>query len=164
MSSFDRDALKRVVTVASVAVLWSVFLFVSAGRARWVRGWTCFVLYSSNLLAQVLGFGGVTAVARASGLSRGTVIRGIAELKTSRKLARGQRVRRKGAGRKRTVDRDATLQRDLEDLVEPVTRGDPESPLAVDLPKRAAVGQRTSASRIRHGSACGTRGPTSLGC
>lgn len=80
--------------------------------------------------AQVIGFGGVTAVARASGLSRGTVIRGIAELKTAPKPTRGrQRVRRKGAGRKRTVDRDATLKRDLEALVEPVTRGDPESPL-----------------------------------
>ena len=79
--------------------------------------------------AQVIGFGGVTAVARASGLSRGTVIRGIAELKTAPKPARGQRVRRQGAGRKRTVDRDATLKRDLEALVEPVTRGDPESPL-----------------------------------
>jgi len=79
--------------------------------------------------AQVIGFGGVTAVARASGLSRGTVIRGIAELKTAPKPARGQRVRRQGAGRKRTVDRDATLKRDLEALVEPVTRGDPASPL-----------------------------------
>ena len=79
--------------------------------------------------AQAIGFGGVTAVARASGLSRGTVIRGMAELKTAPKPSRGQRIRRKGAGRKRTVDQDATLKRDLEALVEPVTRGDPESPL-----------------------------------
>lgn len=79
--------------------------------------------------AQAIGFGGVTVVAQASGLSRGTVIRGIAELKTEPRPARGQRVRRKGAGRKRTVDQDATLKRDLESLVEPVTRGDPESPL-----------------------------------
>jgi Rhodopirellula transposase DDE domain len=79
--------------------------------------------------AEAMGFGGVMAVARASGLSRGTVIRGMAELKTAPKRSSGQRVRRKGAGRKRTVDRDATLQPDLESLVEPVTRGDPESPL-----------------------------------
>ena len=79
--------------------------------------------------AEALGFGGVTAVAQASGLSRGTVIRGIAELKVAPKPARGQRIRRTGAGRKRTVDQDATLKRDLESLVEPVTRGDPESPL-----------------------------------
>jgi len=79
--------------------------------------------------AQAMGFGGVTAVAQASGLSRGTVIRGIAELQTASKPARGERIRRQGAGRKRTVDRDVTLRRDLEALVEPVTRGDPESPL-----------------------------------
>jgi transposase len=79
--------------------------------------------------ADAIGFGGVTAVAQASGLSRGTVIRGIAELKTAPKPTRGQRIRRRGAGRKRTVDRDSTLKRDLESLVEPVTRGDPESPL-----------------------------------
>src|SRR6202022_3796114 len=79
--------------------------------------------------AEALGFGGVTAVAQASGLSRGTVIRGMAEIKTAPKPERGQRIRRKGAGRKRTVDQDATLKRDLEALVEPVTRGDPESPL-----------------------------------
>ena len=79
--------------------------------------------------AAAIGFGGVTAVARASGLSRGTVIRGMAELKVAPKPIRAQRIRRKGAGRKRTIDRDATLKRDLESLVEPVTRGDPESPL-----------------------------------
>jgi transposase len=79
--------------------------------------------------AAAIGFGGVTAVAKASGLSRGTVIRGIAELESAPKPARGQRIRRKGAGRKRTVDSDATLKRDLEALVEPVTRGDPETPL-----------------------------------
>ena len=79
--------------------------------------------------AEALGFGGVTTVAQASGLSRGTVIRGMAELKTAPKPARGQRIRRKGAGRKRTVEQDATLKRDLESLVEPVTRGDPESAL-----------------------------------
>jgi hypothetical protein len=79
--------------------------------------------------AMALGFGGVTAVARASGLSRGTVARGIAELKTAPVSLRSRRIRRQGAGRKRTVDQDPTLQRDLEALVEPLTRGDPECPL-----------------------------------
>jgi hypothetical protein len=79
--------------------------------------------------ASAIGFGGVTTVARASGLSRGTVIRGMAELKTAPKPARTQRIRRQGAGRKRTIDQDASLRSDLEALVEPVTRGDPESPL-----------------------------------
>jgi len=79
--------------------------------------------------AKAIGFGGVTLVAQASGLSRGTVIRGIAELKTAPTPTRAQRIRRRGAGRSRAVDRDATLKRDLEALVEPVTRGDPESAL-----------------------------------
>ena len=79
--------------------------------------------------ATALGFGGVSIAARASCLSRGTVIRGMAELKSAPKLPRTQRIRREGAGRKRTADQDATLKRDLEALVEPVTRGDPESPL-----------------------------------
>jgi transposase len=79
--------------------------------------------------AKALGFGGVSIAARASGLSRGTVIRGMAELKAAPKLLRTQRIRREGAGRKRTADRDATLKRDLEAVVEPVTRGDPDSPL-----------------------------------
>jgi hypothetical protein len=79
--------------------------------------------------AEAMGFGGVTAVAHASGLARGTVIRGMAELRTAPKAVRGQRIRRKGAGRKRAVEQDTTLKRDLEALVEPVTRGDPQSPL-----------------------------------
>ena len=57
------------------------------------------------------------------------MIRGLAEIRTAPQSARGQRIRHKGAGRKRTVDQDATLKRDLEALVEPVTRGDPGSPL-----------------------------------
>src|ERR1035437_931997 len=79
--------------------------------------------------AQAIGFGGITAVSRSSGLSRGTVMRGLVELKTAPKPGRGQRIRRRGAGRKRTVDQDASLKRDLEALVEPVTRVHPETPL-----------------------------------
>ena len=62
-------------------------------------------------------------------MSRGTVSRGIAELTAAEKPVRGPRVRRRGAGRKRTADQDPTLKRDLEALVEPVTRGHPQSPL-----------------------------------
>jgi transposase len=79
--------------------------------------------------ASALGFGGVTTVARASGLSRGTVTRGISELRAAPKPIRRQRLRREGAGRKRVAEQDPTLKRDLETLVEPSTRGDPGSPL-----------------------------------
>src|SRR6266540_3503521 len=53
----------------------------------------------------------------------------MAELKVAPRPARGKRIRRPGAGRKRTIGQDVTLKRDLESLVEPVKRGDPESPL-----------------------------------
>ena len=111
--------------------------------------------------AEAMGFGGVTAVARDSGLSRGTVIRGMAELKTTPRPGRGQRIRRKGAGRKRTVDQDVTLKRDLESLVEPMTRGDPESPLrwtcksvrqlAAQLKRRGHKTSHRMVAEILHG-------------
>ena len=80
-----------------------------------------------------MGYGGVSAVARATGVSRRAITEGMKEL-SQRKAARKappapSRVRRKGAGRKRTTDKDPTLLEDLDRLVDPVTRGDPESPL-----------------------------------
>ena len=79
--------------------------------------------------AMALGFGGVTAASAASGLSRGTVIRGVAELKAADRPVAGKRIRRSGGGRKRTVHLDPAVKQDLEALLEPVTRGDPESAL-----------------------------------
>jgi transposase len=80
--------------------------------------------------ALALGWGGMTAVSRATGLSRKAIRRGIAELQGMPAAGAGPgRVRRVGGGRKKTVDKDPTLLRDLEALVEPGTRGDPESPL-----------------------------------
>src|SRR5437867_7052870 len=83
--------------------------------------------------ALALGRGGVTWVAQATGVSRKRIGAGIREL---RELAAGpappppgQRIRRPGGGRKRVSERDPTLLADLEALVEPLTRGDPQSPL-----------------------------------
>ena len=78
--------------------------------------------------ARAIGRGGVSAVARATGLARSTVQRGVADVGTGATLAKG-RVRRAGAGRPRSADRDPTLRRDLEALIEPTSRGDPISPL-----------------------------------
>jgi len=78
--------------------------------------------------ALVVGWGGITAVSRATGLSRKAIARGIRDLQGSESAPPG-RVRRRGGGRKKTIDTDPTLLADLERLVEPVTRGDPESPL-----------------------------------
>ena len=79
--------------------------------------------------ALAAGRGGQAAVVRATGASPATVRRGLAELATpADRLERG-RIRRPGGGRKRTVELDPTLRADLEALIEPDTRGDPESPL-----------------------------------
>jgi transposase len=78
-----------------------------------------------------LGFGGTSLVSAATGVSRRAIIQGIKELNEPAPAATSSatRIRRAGGGRKRTVDTDRTLKRDLERLVDPVSRGDPESPL-----------------------------------
>ncbi|MGI8828497.1 MAG: ISAzo13 family transposase [Candidatus Limnocylindria bacterium] len=79
--------------------------------------------------AVAAGRGGQAAVAGATGASAATIRRGMTELgEPAADLARG-RIRRPGGGRKRSVELDPTLRRDLEALIEPATRGDPESPL-----------------------------------
>jgi Rhodopirellula transposase DDE domain len=89
--------------------------------------------------AEVISIGsrGVSLVARATGVSRRAITVGLRELdelqgsqgKDADEQQRRARIRRPGGGRKRNVDKDPTLLTDLEKLVEPVTRGDPESPL-----------------------------------
>ena len=80
--------------------------------------------------AEVAAAGSVSAVARATGVSRRAIRAGVKELKARgvAALAPG-RIRRPGGGRKRTVDQDPTLVTDLEQLIEPTTRGDPQAPL-----------------------------------
>jgi len=78
--------------------------------------------------ALVLGRGGIASVARATGLAWTTVQRGVRDVQAGETGLKG-RIRREGAGRPRAVERDGTLQRDLEALIEPLSRGDPESPL-----------------------------------
>jgi transposase len=78
--------------------------------------------------AKALGYGGVSAVARATGVSRRAIGSGLKELGAP--AADSVRyIRKPGGGRKRTVDKDVALIHDLEQLVEPNSRGDPESPL-----------------------------------
>ncbi len=78
--------------------------------------------------AQALGWGGIELVHRATGFSRPALARGIRELARPT-LSPPFRIRRPGAGRKRTAEKDLTLRTDLEALVAPATRGDPESRL-----------------------------------
>ena len=71
---------------------------------------------------------GVSAVSRATGVSRQVIRQGLAELQQPVVPPPG-RIRRPGGGRKKAVEKDPTLAAELEKLVEPTTRGDPESPL-----------------------------------
>jgi len=74
------------------------------------------------------GYGGVSLVSRAAGVSRERVSDGLKDVMNPERLSKG-RIRRPGGGRKKTVSKDATLKTDLESLIEPLTRGDPQSPL-----------------------------------
>jgi hypothetical protein len=86
--------------------------------------------------AKVLGRGGVAQVVAATGISRNTVMAGMQELDgtsnefvAAEPLAAAKATRRSGGGRKPATAKDPTLLSDLLALVDPVTRGDPESPL-----------------------------------
>ena len=77
--------------------------------------------------ARSLGYGGISKVRRACGLSRKAITKGIRELSEGNAMT--ERVRRPGAGRKQIAVRDPKILALLERLIEPQTRGDPESPL-----------------------------------
>ncbi len=78
--------------------------------------------------SQTAGRGGISAVSRATGVSRQVIRQGIAELKAPAAMS-PSRIRREGGGRKKAADLDPSFKTDLEKLLESTTRGDPESPL-----------------------------------
>lgn len=98
------------------------FLLDERARRLWAAG-----------EAKELGWGGISLVAKATGLSRTTITTGIKELNA---LSEGKaiglepgKVRRAGGGRKSLEEKDSALIPDLEKLLDPMTRGDPESAL-----------------------------------
>lgn len=93
--------------------------------------------------AQMFGRGGIAAVVRATGISYSTVQRGVWELTRGVDIP-GDRIRRFGAGRKRATALDRTLAADLQSLVEPATRGDPQSRL-----RWTSLGTRKLARELR---------------
>ena len=99
------------------------------------------------------GYGGIAAVATATGVAPSTIGRGLKELSVGEDLLAG-RIRRLGGGRKPRVAKDSTLISDLEALVEPTTRGDPESPLRWTCKslRRLAVALRRTHSAPAHSS------------
>ena len=74
--------------------------------------------------ARAYGRGGVSSVSRITGIARSTICRGIREI-VEKQALEGGRIRKPGGGRKAKLAEDSTLLSDLEQLVEPATRGDP---------------------------------------
>jgi hypothetical protein len=107
-----------------------------------------------------LGHGGIAALVEATGLSKSRVRAGIADLEELGRspvtaAPRSQRVRRPGGGRPTLLEKDPTLLDDLDRLVEPVTRGDPESPLRWTCKSKdklaaelQAMGHKVSATKV----------------
>lgn len=83
--------------------------------------------------SQSMGHGGITSVSKATGLSRTTIYEGLKEIGTENlqimDKSQANRIRKTGGGRKWIKEMDSTILQDLEALIEPMTRGDPESPL-----------------------------------
>ena len=92
-----------------------------------------------------LGYGGVSLVSRACGLSRVTITKGIGEL--AQPPLPEERVRREGGGRWSLVKRDPRLPDVLDTLVEPLSRGDPESPLRWTCKSTRTLAQELTARR-----------------
>ena len=105
--------------------------------------------------ADELGYGGVSAVARATGLSRTTITAGLRELAAMPDASAAelgptedsQRVRRPGGGRKPATQADPQLLAALGTLVEPGSRGDPQSPLRWTLKSTRRLAEELTARR-----------------
>ena len=96
--------------------------------------------------AMSLGFGGVTLVHQACGLSRQAITRGVREIKAGEVLEAG-RTRRTGAGRKTIVSHDPSLPEALDAMIEGGTRGDPQSPLRWICKSTRAIARALSQQR-----------------
>ena len=103
----------------------------SSLRRKFVSVWPLLDERGRRLMAASealsLGYGGISRVRRAIGLSRKAIAKGIGEIADGSPMP--GRIRRPGAGRKSILESDPKLLASLERLIEPETRGDPESPL-----------------------------------
>jgi len=80
--------------------------------------------------AQAIGYGGASLVARATGISRRTIVRGLGEQRDDGRDGMGTaRLRKVGGGRKSAIHHQPDIRGALERLVDPESRGDPQSPL-----------------------------------
>ena len=100
--------------------------------------------------AVAAGWGGVTLVSSATGLARNTIAAGIEELEHRQvhpQEAVEVRIRRPGGGRKPLTQTDPGLQQALEALVDPVTRGHPQSPLRWTCKSTSKLAEELSRQR-----------------
>lgn len=79
--------------------------------------------------ALAIGYRGITIVSASTGLAHNTIQAGIRELQDGRKKLLSGSIRHPGGGRKKLIEKDTSLLPALNTLLEPVTRGDPQSPL-----------------------------------
>lgn len=79
--------------------------------------------------AKALGWGGIEKVSRETGVSNDTISKGCRELEEEAEIIESGKIRKPGGGRKKLIETDPTLLSDLDSLIEPTVRGDPESPL-----------------------------------
>lgn len=105
--------------------------------------------------AEAFGHGGVATVAAATGMAISTVRKGRDEVRAGPVKQQAVRDRRPGAGRKRLEEKDPAIIAALEALVDPATRGDPESPLRWTLKSTRTLareltrqGHRVGASKV----------------
>jgi len=101
--------------------------------------------------ARELGYGGVSVVARATGLARSTIHAGLRDLRASRRdrAKAATRIRGAGGGRRRLTTSDPDLFSALLALIEPTTRGDPESPLRWTCKSTAQLADELTRQRHR---------------
>ena len=86
-------------------------------------------LYLANE-AKAIGYGGISQLSRITGVSRATITQGLAEISSEGYQPRGQiRCRKEGGGRKQVVTKEPELLHELDELLEPYTKGDPMNPL-----------------------------------
>ena len=81
-----------------------------------------------SIEAKYFGHGGITKVSRLSGVSRVSITKGIKELEEKVEMP-VERSRREGGGRKSAIDKFPQIKAELKKIIEPHTRGEPQSPL-----------------------------------
>ena len=105
--------------------------------------------------AEALEYGGISTVARATGISRRAIHTGLGELKAGGKPLGSVRVRRPGAGRKSLSESQPHLKMALDALVEPTSRGDPQSPMRWTCRSVRRLAAEARTARVSHRTAEG---------